>query len=81
MTRKEIDDVVCAIMRKDGQDRHVDRHDVITSFIVSLINGEEQKWIENYNSGEKIKPQNCQSKEDGICNLPLGSCHQCDPLF
>ena len=25
-----------------------------------------------------MKPKDCQSKEDGVCRLPIGTCEQCD---
>ena len=48
MTRNEIDNVVCAIMVTDGPDRHVDGHDVITDFIVAILEGNEYDWKSKY---------------------------------
>jgi hypothetical protein len=48
MTRQEIDDMVCEIMVNDGPDRHVDGHEVITDFIVSLLTGMDRAWEEAY---------------------------------
>lgn len=54
MTRKEIDDVVCQIMIKDGPDGHIDGHNVITDFIISLQEGNEYEWKANYWSDKNI---------------------------
>ena len=48
MTKEEIDNVVCKIMTIDGPDRHVDGHDVITDFIVALLEGREYDWKKKY---------------------------------
>jgi hypothetical protein len=48
MTREEIDDVICDIMVYDGPDKHVDGHDKITDFIISLLYGNPAEWIDNY---------------------------------
>lgn len=39
MNREEIDDMVCKIMVRFGPDGQVDGHDVITVYIVSLLDG------------------------------------------
>ena len=48
MTREEIDAIICNIMIKDGPDRHVDGHDVITDFIMSIQDGDEYDWKSVY---------------------------------
>jgi hypothetical protein len=48
MTRDEIDDVVCEIMRRDGPDMHVDGHEVITDFICELLGGRGGFWAAEY---------------------------------
>ena len=62
LNEKIIDEVVCEIMYKDGPDSHVDGHEVITEFIMSLLADkgehfdapEAEKWIAEY--AEKKKP-------------------------
>lgn len=54
MTREEIDNVICQIMIKDGPDRHVDGHDVITDFIIALQEGNEYEWKAKYWSDKNI---------------------------
>lgn len=54
MTKEEIDNVVCKIMTIDGPDRHVDGHDVITDFIVALLEGREYDWKKKYWSENDI---------------------------
>ncbi len=48
MTEDEIDDVVCDILKKDGPDGHVDGHEVLTDFIVALLDGRGEVWRWNY---------------------------------
>lgn len=55
MDKEEIDNVVCAIMRIDGPDRHVDGHDVITDFIVALQSGDEYSWKAKYFAKNNIE--------------------------
>lgn len=58
MTREEIDDVVFDIMRTDGPDGHVDGHDIITDFIMAVVEGKGKEWAEYYNSEELAKKRN-----------------------
>lgn len=44
MDRQSIDNVVCEIMFHDGPDRHIDGHDVITQFILALLDGRGEEW-------------------------------------
>ena len=48
MDYDEIDDVICDIMMKDGPDGHIDGHEKITDFIVSIICGDGEEWIKKY---------------------------------
>lgn len=48
MTRDEIDIVVRAIMRRDGPDRHTDGHEIITDFIVALLDNQGEQWAKEY---------------------------------
>jgi hypothetical protein len=48
MEKDEIDDVVCEILYQDGPDRHIDGHEVITSFILALLADEAEAWRERY---------------------------------
>ena len=48
MDQKVIDNVICEIMHYDGPDRHVDGHEVITDFIMALLNGQGEEWEEKY---------------------------------
>lgn len=48
MDRERIDDIICDIMVHDSPDRHVDGHDVITSFIIALLNDNGKVWTANY---------------------------------
>lgn len=55
-----INDVVENIMIWDGPDRHTDGSDVITDFIMTLRDGTEDKWVEQY---EKIIEQKQKERE------------------
>jgi len=48
VTREQIDDVVCEIMLRDGPDRHIDGHAMITEFIVALLAGNGEEWARKY---------------------------------
>lgn len=48
MSQDEIDDVVCDILLRDGPDGHIDGHEVITEFIVALLNGRGREWADKY---------------------------------
>lgn len=62
LNKKIIDEVICEIMHKDGPDQHIDGHEVITEFIMSLLADKEDHfeapeaeiWIAKY--AEKKKP-------------------------
>lgn len=54
MSRDEVDQIVCTIMVHDGPDRHVDGHDIITDFILSLQKGDEYEWKAKYFSEKGI---------------------------
>jgi hypothetical protein len=41
------------IMSKDGPDRHVDGHEVITDFIVALLEGQGEAWATQYVSKQE----------------------------
>lgn len=47
MEKETIDNVVCIIMYKDGPDRHVDGHEIITDFIVAIQKGKGEEWLQN----------------------------------
>lgn len=51
LTEEQIDDVVCEIMERDGPDRHVDGHEVITAFILALMRGDGRQWAIAYAEG------------------------------
>ena len=58
LTRKIIDDIVCEILYQDGPDKHIDGHEIITDFIMSLVSEhceseKAEKWVSNY-IGKKI---------------------------
>lgn len=57
MSREEIENIVCQIMIHDGPDRHTDGSDVITDFIVALLNGDAEAyfWKNDYYSKHNIK--------------------------
>jgi len=48
MDEEAIDNAICEIMHHDGPDRHVDGHEVITDFIMALLNGRGKEWEEKY---------------------------------
>ena len=48
MTKEEIDNVICWILRNDGPDGHIDGHDTITSFILALLEGRGRQWEKAY---------------------------------
>lgn len=64
MDRERIDDIVCEIMVNDGPDKHVDGHDIITEFIVALLNGGGEKWYLEYEN--HVKDRSSQFKEGGF---------------
>ncbi len=45
MLRNEIDEVVCQIMIHDGPDRHVDGHEIITDFILALLEDDTEGYV------------------------------------
>lgn len=48
MTREEIDDVVCFILKHDGPDGHIDGHELITAFVEAVSDGRGQDWADEY---------------------------------
>ena len=48
MSKEEIDDIVCNILINHGSDGHVDGHEVITDFIISLLNSNGYNWKQTY---------------------------------
>lgn len=48
MNKDEIDNIICDILQKDGPDGHIDGHEVVTSFILALMDKRADKWIEKY---------------------------------
>lgn len=48
MTREEIDNIICEIMINDGPDGHVDGHEVLTDFVMSLLESDGDEWSDNY---------------------------------
>ena len=49
ITKDEIDNVITEILIKDGADGHCDGHEIITDFIVAILEGNYKEWVENYN--------------------------------
>ena len=54
MTTEEIDDLVADIMIEDGPDGHCDGHEIITAFIVELLNGKGKEWGLKYRKDKGI---------------------------
>ena len=50
MTKEQIENAVVDIMIADGPDGHCDGSSVIADFIMAVLAGEGEKWIEEYNS-------------------------------
>lgn len=48
MEREQIDNIICTIMMNDGPDGHVDGHEIITEFILALLNGTGEEWATAY---------------------------------
>lgn len=48
MDRAAIDEVICAILRQDGPDGHVDGHEIIADFIVAVQEGRGADWAREY---------------------------------
>ncbi len=48
MKPEEIENIISDIMINDGPDGHCDGSEVITSFIMSLLNGDGDEWIKEY---------------------------------
>jgi hypothetical protein len=55
MDREQIDDVICEILFRDGPDRHVDGHDIITDFVVALVAGKGDEWARKYATDPNYK--------------------------
>lgn len=53
--KEEIESVIYDIMIIDGPDGHIDGADIITEFIIALLNNEGRKWIEEYRLKNKEK--------------------------
>lgn len=54
MTKEEIEDIVIDIMAEDGPDGHTDGSDVITAFIVELLNEKGKEWALKYRKDKGI---------------------------
>ncbi len=54
MTKEEIEDIVMYIMIEDGPDAHTDGSDVITNFILELVNGKGKEWALKYRNDKGI---------------------------
>ncbi len=48
MDERAIDNTICEIMHYDGPDSHIDGHEVITDFVMALLNGGGKEWEEKY---------------------------------
>lgn len=46
MTTKEIDAIVCWIMRHYGPDRHIDGHQLLTGLVEAVAAGRGQEYFE-----------------------------------
>lgn len=55
MDKEQIENVVQHIMIEDDPDRHCDGYDVITDFIMSLLENKGNDWKEKYYSVKRIK--------------------------
>ena len=55
MTTEEIDYLVADIMIEDGPDGHCDGHEIITAFIVELLNGKGKDWADEYRKSKAIQ--------------------------
>lgn len=55
MNREQIDDVICAILERNGPDGHVDGHDVIVDFIEALQAGKADKWYKKYLKPKRVR--------------------------
>lgn len=54
MSKEEIDDIVTVIMIYDGPDGHCDGHEIISDFIVALLNDEGYQWKLKYYMDKNI---------------------------
>ena len=55
MGDKEIEYAIMDILIEDGPDGHADGSDVITDFVINLINGKGEEWIKNYREVKNIE--------------------------
>ena len=53
-TRERINDIINNIMIEDGPDRHYDGSNVITDFVVSILEGNDYEWWEQYKKEKNI---------------------------
>lgn len=53
--REFIDNAVCLILYNDGPDRHIDGHEVITEFVVALLEGTAEEWIGEYQRDGRVR--------------------------
>ena len=54
MTKEEIEDIVMDILIEDGPDGHTDGSNVITEFIVELLNKKGKEWALKYRNYKGI---------------------------
>lgn len=45
MNRAEIDNTIADILREESLDGRCDRHDVITDFVMALLNRRGEEWM------------------------------------
>ena len=48
MHRESIEDTICDILRREGPDGHVDGADVIAEYVVALLEGNGDRWVDEY---------------------------------
>ena len=54
MSKEEIEDLVMDILIEDGPDGHTDGSNVITDFIIELVNEKGKEWALKYRNDKGI---------------------------
>jgi len=43
-----VEEIICEILHHDGPDKHIDGHEELTSFVMSVITGDHEVWLSKY---------------------------------
>ena len=54
ISKEKIEEIICNILYHDGPDMHTDGSDVITSFIMALLDGKYSDLVDAFDKSEKF---------------------------